>query len=152
MLCGTFPTNIPIHELEAGMGAKSVRKKEPRILRVFISYASEDLKIAHAIASALAGALPEGFAEICFDKWSLQAGEEFRTQIKAKLEKSDILIIVSTGVQKDAYAFPSWEVGFFEGVRRREPSRRMIPMYLENPPPDAAGFQGFDLKIPLELL
>ena len=33
----------------------------PRILRIFISYASEDLKIAHAIARGLSDALPEGF-------------------------------------------------------------------------------------------
>jgi hypothetical protein len=134
------------------MGAKAVRQKEVRMLRIFISYASEDLEIAHAIAIALASALPEGFSEIYFDKWSLHAGEEFRNQIKAKLEKSDILIIVSTGVQKDAYAFPSWEVGFFEGVRRRDPNRKMIPMYLDKPPADTAGFQGFDLQIPLGLL
>ncbi len=132
--------------------AKTAAKSEPRVLRIFISYASEDLKIAHAVASALAGALPDGFAEICFDKWSLHAGEEFKSQIKAKLEKSDILLIISTGAQKDAYAFPSWEVGFFEGVMRREPHRRMVPIYLEHPPADAAGFQGFDLKIPMELL
>jgi hypothetical protein len=134
------------------MGAKAVRQKEVRMLRIFISYASEDLEIAHAIAIALARALPEGFSEIYFDKWSLHAGEEFRNQIKAKLEKSDILIIVSTGVQKDAYAFPSWEVGFFEGVRKRDPNRKMIPMYLDKPPADTAGFQGFDLQIPLGLL
>lgn len=134
------------------MSPQPARQFEPRILRIFISYASEDLKIAHAIASGLGDALPEVFAEVCFDKWFLQAGAEFKKQIESKLEKTDIFIIVYTGVDKPSHAFPGWELGFFEAVRRNDPSRRIIPMFLENLPPAAPEYEGLSLKVSHELL
>jgi hypothetical protein len=70
------------------MGTQPARQTEPRILRIFISYASEDLKIDHAIASGLNDALPAGFSKVCFDKWFLQAGQEFKFELEAKLEKT----------------------------------------------------------------
>lgn len=126
--------------------------REPRILRIFISYASEDLKIAHAIATNLSDALPDGFAEVCFDKWFLQAGAEFKKQIEQKLEKTDIFIIVYTGVDKPAYSFPGWELGFFEALKKNDPRRRIVPVFLESLPHAAPEYEGVSLKISRELL
>jgi TIR domain len=137
---------------EGCMGPQPLSQTEPRILRVFISYASEDLNIAHAIATALSDALPEGFAEVCFDKWFLQAGEKFKAEIASKLEKTDVLIIVYTGLNKPSHSYTGWEVGFFEGVRRNDPARRIVPLFLEEPPSTVADFQGCSLKIPADML
>src|ERR1035438_484279 len=124
----------------------------PHILRIFISYASEDLNIAHAIARALGDALPEGFAEVCFDKWFLEAGIEFKRQIESKLEKTDFLIIVYTGVDKKSHSYTGWEVGYFERVMKNDPDHRIVPLYVENLPSTAAEFEGLSLKISNELL
>jgi hypothetical protein len=125
---------------------------EPRILRIFISYASEDLKIAHALARGLSDALPEGFAEVCFDKWFLQAGAEFKKEIESKLEKTDVFIIVYTGVDKHSHSFTGWEVGYFERVKLNDPNRKIIPMYIEDLPSTAAEFEGLSLRIPRKVL
>jgi nucleoside 2-deoxyribosyltransferase len=134
------------------MDSQPPRQAEPRILRIFISYASEDLSIAHAVANGLSDALPEGFADVCFDKWFLQAGQEFKKQIESKLEKTDILIIIYTGVDKPSHSFTGWEVGYFERVRKNDPERRIIPMCLDELPAAAAEFEGCSLKMSRELL
>jgi hypothetical protein len=134
------------------MAPQPQQRQEPRILRIFISYASEDLNIALAIARALNDTLPETFVEVCFDKWFLQAGEEFKKELEAKLEKTDILIIVYTGVGKQSHSFTGWEVGFFDRVRQNDSTRKVVPFFLESPPASASEFQGCSLKISPELL
>lgn len=134
------------------MSPGMTRQTEPRMLRIFISYASEDLKIAHSIARGLSEALPEGFAEVCLDKWFLQAGEKFKKEIESKLERTDILVIVYTGLSKPSHSYTGWEVGFFEGVKRGDPSRRIVPLFLDEVPATAAEFQGCSLKISSQLL
>ena len=124
----------------------------PQILRIFISYASEDSSIAHAIARAIGDALPDGFAEVCFDKWFLELGVEFKKQIESKLEKTDYLIIVYTGVEKESHGFTGFEVGYCEKVRKDKPDLRIVPLYVENLPPTATEFEGVSLKIPVDLL
>jgi hypothetical protein len=131
---------------------RAVPKDEPRVLRLFISYASEDLNIALAIAQALSDALPEGFAEVCLDKWFLQAGAEVKRGIESKLEKTDFLIIVYTGVSKQSHSFSGWEVGYFERVRKNDSTRRVIPLFLEDMPFSVAEFEGYSLKMSRELL
>lgn len=130
-----------------------VHQPQPPRLRVFISYASEDCALANAIASGLSNALGE-FAEINYDKWFMQAGEEFREQLAKKLAESDFLIIVYTGTNKHSHGFTGWEVGFFEGVMRASPDerKRIIPMYLDAPPESVTGYEGIGLNIPRDLL
>jgi hypothetical protein len=125
---------------------------QPRRLRVFISYASEDAALAESIANGLRDALGD-FAEINFDRWSLIAGEDFKKQLAAKLAQSDILVIVYTGNKKQSHGFTGWEVGFFEGVMRvsSEP-KRIIPVYLDSPPDTVSAYEGIGLNIPRELL
>jgi hypothetical protein len=134
------------------MGPQPTRQPEPPILRIFISYASEDWNVANAIHSGLSAALPQVFAEVCLDKWFLGAGQEFKQQIELKLEKTDVLIIVYTGVQKQSHSFTGWEVGYFERLRKSDPSRRIIPMFLEDPPATANEFEGISLRISSDLL
>src|SRR5215469_6147223 len=130
------------------MATQSPEQVEPRILRIFVSYASEDLLIAKAIATAFRDSLPAGHADVCFDKWFMEMGIEFKRQIEAKLETSDVFIIVYTGVDKP---FTAWELGFFEALRRNDPRRRIVPLYLEQLPQAADEYQGRSLNIPKNL-
>lgn len=123
-------------------------------LGIFISYASEDSNLAATIASSLKDALGE-FPQVNFDKWFMDLGKEFRGQLQQKLQESDILIIVFTGVTK---SYTGWEVGFFEGLKvqsdqapRAQP-KRLIPLYLGKPPEAVSSYQGVDLDILQSLL
>jgi TIR domain len=135
-----------------GIDGQDSPKSEPRILRIFISYASEDLQIASAIANAFRLALGDVFAEINLDKWFLQAGDEFKKQIETKLEKTDIFVVVYTGVEKQSHSFTGWELGYFDRIMKSSPDRKMIPLFLESLPGTIAGIQGITLNIPRERL
>ena len=120
---------------------------EPRILRIFISYASEDREIALALGDILQRALGDVFAEINIDKWFLQAGSEFKRQIEAKLERTNILIIINTGSEKPSHSWTGWEVGYFERIMRSSPDRQIVPLYLDSAPTVVASTQGLSLGI-----
>jgi|HubBroStandDraft_3_1064219.scaffolds.fasta_scaffold17765_2 hypothetical protein len=129
---------------------------EPRILRIFISYASEDSAVAKAIATGFNDSLPAGHTDVCFDKWFLEAGTQFKVQIEQKLEKTDVFVMIYTGVDK---LFTEWELGFFEAVKRNNEAenkngskRRIVPLFLEGPPATASEYEGRSLKISRDLL
>ncbi len=126
-------------------------------LRIFISHASEDINLACTIAGCLKNALGE-FPQINLDKWFMQVGKDFREQLQDKLQQSDILIIVFTGLNK---GYTGWEIGFWEGLRGLRPQsdkdaahqrRRLIPLYLGTPPEVISSYQGVDLSITHALL
>jgi hypothetical protein len=131
---------------ESNSGAAPQLQTEPRILRIFISYASEDLLIATAVAKSLRDALGDVFAEVNIDRWFLEAGEEFRKQIEAKLEKTDVFISLYTGADKQ---WPAWEVGFFErGMKASHQKRTLVPIFLDRIPPAISQYQSLGLSIP----
>ncbi|MDB6012906.1 MAG: hypothetical protein JWL65_5156 [Gammaproteobacteria bacterium] len=118
---------------------------ELRILRIFISYATEDLPIAVALARSLAEALGDWFAEINLDRWVLEAGEELKKQIKSTLERTDVFISLDTGMTKQ---MPAWEVGFFEALMDEgTKGRRFVPMFLDTVPSVVTSYQGVGLQI-----
>lgn len=119
----------------------------PRIFQVFVSYASEDFSIAEAIGKCLKVALGDVFAEINLDKWFLQPGSEFKKQIEQRLEKTDVLIIVYTGVGKPSHGYTGWEVGYFDRVMKTAPGRKKVAMFLDKPPAISADEQGIPLNI-----
>jgi hypothetical protein len=133
------------------MGTRPQPPVEPRVLRIFVSYASEDLPIAKAVAMGFRDSLPVGHADVCFDKWFLEAGIQFKQQIEAKLESTDVFVIVYTGLDK---LFAGWELGFFEGVIRNDPKRkrRIVPVYLEHLPSAASEYEGRALRLSPDLL
>jgi hypothetical protein len=120
---------------------------EPRIFRIFISYASEDLPIAAAIGSCFKVALGDFFAEVNLDKWFLQPGLAFKKQIEAKLQKTDVFIIVYTGAEKQSHGYTGWEVGYFDHVMETAPGRLKISLYLDTPPAISAEEQGIPLGL-----
>jgi hypothetical protein len=126
---------------------------EPPVLRIFISYASEDREIALAVGETLKGALDDDFAEINLDKWFMEAGIEFATQIRKKLEQTDIFIVISTGIEKESHSFTGMEVGYFMRVMEGREGRpgRMVPLFLKSAPATMSSVQGigigFDSKV-----
>jgi hypothetical protein len=121
-------------------------KAEPQILRIFISYASEDLVIATALAKSLRDALGDVFAEIYIDRWFLEAGEEFKKQIESTLERTNVFISLYTNTNKQ---WPAWEVGFFERVMKdASNTRRLVPIFLDTVPGTISSYQGIGLKVP----
>ncbi len=138
----------------SGSAAASVT---PRRLRIFISHASEDLNLACTVGGCLKNALGD-FPQINLDKWFMELGKDFRAQLQDRLQESDILIIVFTGLNK---GYTGWEIGFWEGLSglRSQPDddstyqkKRLIPLYLGTPPEVVSSYQGVDLGIPHTLL
>src|SRR5262249_11687279 len=124
-----------------------VPSAEPRIFRIFISYASEDAFLAQAIGKSLKIALGDVFAEINIDKWFLQPGSEFKRQIESKLEKTDVLIIVYTGIDKPSHGYTGWEVGYFDRVMKSADNRTKVALFLDTPPAISSDEQGVPLGI-----
>jgi hypothetical protein len=119
-----------------------------QVFRIFISYASEDLAIATAVASCFKMALPDFFAEVNFDKDFLDPGSAFQTQLEAKLQETNVLIIVYTGTEKQSHSYTGWEVGYFDHIMRTNPaSRKKISLYLFGPPATTAFEQGIPLGL-----
>ena len=69
----------------------------PGTLRLFISYAREDEKIADAVRAALSKALPTPLAFVDMDKYTIEVGADFAADIQDKLDKAHVLVIVYTG-------------------------------------------------------
>jgi hypothetical protein len=127
--------------------------EQHRIFRIFISYASEDLSIATAIATCFKTALPDFFAEVNIDKKFLEPGSAFQTQIEGKLQETDVFIIVYTGAEKRSHGYTGWEVGYFDRILRTDPGRRKkISLYLFGPPAITASEQGIPLGLSKDLL
>jgi hypothetical protein len=126
-----------------GVGSTTERQK----LRIFISYASEDRDIAIAIGDAFVASLDDDFAEINLDKWFLQAGYDFQRQIERKLDQTDVLIVVFTGVEKESHGYTGWEVGYFTHAMKDRPTSRQVPIFLNRPPPTLSVQQGISIGI-----
>ena len=113
--------------------------------------------MACTIAGCLKNALGD-FPQINLDKWFMQLGKDFRSQLHDRLQESDILIIVFTGLNK---GYTGWEIGFWEGLSGLHSQsdddaafqkKRLIPLYLGTPPEVVSSYQGVDLGIAHTLL
>jgi TIR domain len=134
------------------MSARAQTGFEPRIFRVFISYASEDVAVAAAIGSCLKVALGEFFAEVCLDKWFLEPGLAFKKQIESKLQRTDVLLIVYTGAEKPSHSYTGWEVGYYDHVMQTAEGRRKIALFLDTVPAITVEEQGIPLGLGREKL
>lgn len=131
-----------------------------RVLNIFISYPHEDANIATAIANGLNSWGGNTLCSVFIDK-ALEAGQDWRRELKAKLAKTDILILVSTIPQKNTREYTGWEVGFFEGAQRKKRKkkggetdieRRIVSFYMGTPPAITSGIEGLPLGITHETL
>ena len=127
-------------------------KPDPQMLRIFISYASEDVQIAEAIAREFTHALGTHHANIHLDRWFLQAGDDFKLEIEEKLDQTDYLIVVFTGQEKESHGWGGWELGYFTAVMKQRRHAKVVPMYLNSPPDTIRGVQGFNIGFSNDLL
>jgi TIR domain len=128
---------------------------KPRILKLFISYAREDAPIAIAVSNCLQVALGNVFAEVFIDR-KLEAGLDFSVQIQQKLDETDILIIIYSGVEKPSHSWTGVELGYFLSVVKHKTTsdlpRKVVPIFLESPPAAASTLQGLSLNISRSML
>lgn len=126
----------------------------PRMLRVFISYAKEDEKIAVAIFEAIRTALGT-FADVFIDN-ALQFGLSFQDEIKKRLDDTNLLVVIYSATLKPSHSFTGMELGYFMGVMARDldpaPRRWIVPIYLETPPDTLAGNEGINIGISRSIL
>ena len=135
------------------MATGALAVPEQRVFRIFINYASEDLAIAKEVATCFKTALPDFFAEVNFDKEFLQPGSPFQAQIEAKLQDTDVFIIIYSGAEKRSHGYTGWEVGFFDHIMRTDPrQRKKISLYLFGPPAITASEQGIPLGLSTDQL
>ena len=140
------------------MGTGIVQRTElagkQKILRLFISYAHEDEKIAIAVANGVQIALGPS-AEVFIDS-GLRFGLDFKQEIKNKLDETDVLIVVSSDALKPAYGFTGMELGYFIHAMERETDpafrRRIVPIYLDKPPDVLAEDEGVNIGISRDTL
>jgi hypothetical protein len=111
-------------------------------INIFLSYASEDQRLAEAIASGLDNAFKYG---IDLKHMSLfQPGVNYRTLIDQALDEADVLLVVATGKEKLAHSFTGYEVGYFRRSmvnrkyidERQRMERMIIPIALSADIPD----------------
>ncbi len=126
-----------------------ISEPKPRILRVFISYAKEDEKIAVAAFEAIRTALGT-FADVFIDN-ALQFGVSFQDEIRKRLDETDLLVVIYSATLKPSHSFTGMELGYFIGTieRNQQPDRprKIVPIYLDNPPDILSGNEGINIGI-----
>jgi hypothetical protein len=91
------------------------------LLKIFISYATEDLRIAEAVRLRLGSAFLSAVNIISMSQFQL--GINWRNEIDAALDKSDILLVIAGGHKKFSHSFTGYEVGFF---RKSQQTRKYV--------------------------
>jgi hypothetical protein len=129
--------------------------KEHRPIRVFLSYASEDVEIARAFYEslvALKGKCGDNIRTV-WDEMTFEIGSELRNDIEEQLFLSDYLFIIYTGVLKKSHSYTGAELGFYRGLIRADQhggqnsGRKIIPIYFGSPPPANQAELGLNLQI-----
>jgi hypothetical protein len=124
-------------------------QSKPQILRVFVSYAREDEKIAIAVFEALRIGLGT-YADVFIDN-ALRFGLSFQDEIKSRLDETDLLVVIYSATLKAVYSFAGMELGYFMGLMSHDAStrrpRRIVPVYLETPPDVIAENEGINISI-----
>jgi len=90
-------------------------------LTVFISYVNEDWAIASALNNMLTSAFGSD-VKVFIDKVTIQQGDNIQKAIEENLEKSDLLAIVSTGIERPSHDWAGFELGFFRRAKRDAPN------------------------------
>jgi hypothetical protein len=117
--------------------------------RFFVSYAREDYNIAIAVSNAIQTATGPA-AEVFMDV-ALQFGANFYDEIKRRLDETNVLVVIHSGILKAAFAYPGLELGYFlrvmEGGTAPDCPRLIVPIYLEKPPDTVAAEEGINIGI-----
>jgi TIR domain len=122
-------------------------------LEVFVSYAREDALLVRDITDELREVF-NLLLEFFVDNETIRQGSNWRQVINNHLDSADVLLIISTGQQRESYDFPGYEVGYFsrsiKGRGRPNPDgtgRQIIPLVIGGTTPTAVSdLQGVIIK------
>ena len=135
-------------------GAEKATEVRPERFHFFVSYATEDRKIAEAVDTVIKAAMGPS-ADVFMDE-VLSFGVSFEEEIKKKLDETNVLVVVHSGILKPAFAFPGLELGYFihimETETRKDFPRQIVPIYFGKPPDSVKGQEGIDIGIFRETL
>jgi hypothetical protein len=135
-----------IEPAEVGSSRPAVELVVKSRVGVFLSYAAADRDIARALSQSLRN-LGGDNIEVFLDIGSRSyAGG--RDTITSSLEKSDFLLVL-IGQSAPSLSHAGFEIGFFSSVkaRERDEDRRIVYLYLDEPPTTDRGDFGIDLRI-----
>jgi len=109
------------------LGIKPIIEPRTGRFRFFVSYAREDYNIAIAVNNAIQTAAGPG-AEVFMDI-ALQFGVNFHEEIKRRLDETNVLVVIHSGILKSAFAYPGLELGYFLRVMEggATPNRPRLP-------------------------
>ena len=140
--------------MATGSVPESIPDVQSERFHFFISYAREDRKIADAVHTMIKKAMGPS-ADVFMDE-ALTFGVPFEDEIKKKLDKTNVLVVVHSGILKPAFAFPGLELGYFihsmDNDTRDDFPRRIVPIYSGSPPDSVKGYDGVDIGISRETL
>lgn len=121
-------------------------------LNVFLSYASEDNKIAEALARTFRAAFVNAIDITMMGEFP--GGLNWRRLIDESIVRTDVLIAIASGRLKPSFSFTGFEIGSFSMSVRSQPKmakfknedRRMIPFAVLARVPDVMNeFEGIDI-------
>jgi TIR domain len=124
----------------------------PNKLKVFLSYASEDAAVVGVLEQAieqLRERVSQEF-DIYYDKRDNDVGDDIDQKILSALQTTDILLIVYTEALKKSHSYTGQELGAFKTFAFTEGAnamRRIVPLYLHEPPAGEANRLGIRLDI-----
>lgn len=92
-------------------------------MKIFLSYASEDQRVAEEISLALAG---EGH-EVFFDRASLPAAGEYHRRIREAVDEADAIVFLISrfSVSKNSYALSELQLA---KAKWKHPMDRLLPV------------------------
>jgi hypothetical protein len=136
------------------MSSRPVSDTKARTFKLFISYASEDEKIAIAVNNAVQAAMGPS-AEVFIDS-GLRYGLDFQEEIKNRLDDTAVLIVIYSASLKPSHSFTGMELGYFIGVMEHNKNtdfpRRIVPIYVDKPPDLLASTEGINIGISRSIL
>src|SRR5687768_9972845 len=104
-------------------------------VEVFISYASEDARIADTVRTELM-AFGRNEINVFQDCIDIHAGEDWQDVIETQIRISNWLICIFTGKVRDAFSFPGFEVGLFKASHGEDADSRIVCLHDTDRAPD----------------
>ena len=110
------------------------------IYRIFVSYASEDEKLATEMAELLRNTFPRNLHVVTMKDFRI--GGEWRQDLDKRIEETDMLILVFTGALKRSHGWTGYEVGSFSRDIKYKPQlkswieRTIVPINYLGQQPD----------------
>src|SRR5262245_60846548 len=117
-----------LHDTDSASRAHAIRTRDTKgarrpseSYRIFISYPTEDAKLAEAICDTLLKINPTQVQIDLMGNFTI--GRDYRKGIDSSLARADLLLLVFTGQYRPSPSWVGYEVGFFSSEILRCPRR-----------------------------